>query len=129
VTGTWRPNPAALLLFGVSPQSWLPRAKAEFVRYAGQDIDSEVVARKTVTGTLADQLEGVWAQLSAHLASVPDHRAHLPPTLCNLLISLWQLHGYKCANPLILLDRRGKMGRENGGIVERYLPQYPMEAL
>jgi hypothetical protein len=35
---------------------------------------------------------------------------HLPPTLCNLLISLWQLHGYKCANPLILLDRRGKMG-------------------
>jgi plasmid stabilization system protein ParE len=35
---------------------------------------------------------------------------HLPPTLCNLLISLGQLHGYKCANPLILLARRGKMG-------------------
>lgn len=92
LAGTWHPNPAALLLFGVSPQSWLPGAKVEFVRYAGQDIDSEVVARKTVTGTLADQLEGVWAQMSAHLASVPDHQ-----------------------------------GRDS--IVERYLPQYPIDAL
>ncbi|MBK5969954.1 MULTISPECIES: RNA-binding domain-containing protein [Thiorhodovibrio] len=92
VTRIWRPNPAALLLFGVSPQSWLPGATVEFVRYAGPDIDSEVVARKTVTGTLADQLEGVWAQITAHLASAPDHR-------------------------------------KNDGIVERYLPQYPIEAL
>ncbi|MBK5940219.1 RNA-binding domain-containing protein [Halochromatium roseum] len=92
VAGVWRPNSAGLLLFGVNPQSWLPGAKVEFVRYAGHDIDSEVVARKTVTGTLADQLEGVWAQMSAHLASVPEQG-------------------------------------ENQGIIERYLPEYPMEAL
>ncbi len=92
VAGTWRPNPAALLLHGLSPQSWLPGAKVEFVRYAGRDIDSDVVIRKAVTGTLADQLEGVWTQISAHLASVPDHRA-------------------------------------NGGMIERYVPQYPLEAL
>jgi tetratricopeptide (TPR) repeat protein len=42
-----------------------------------------------------------------------QNQTHLPPTLCNLLISLWQLHGYKCANPLILLDRRGKMGQNS----------------
>lgn len=92
IEGTWRPNAAALLLFGLSPQSWLPGAKVEFVRYAGEDIDSEVIARKTVTGTLADQLEGTWAQMTAHLASIPDDQT-------------------------------------NGGIIERYLPQYPMEAL
>jgi ATP-dependent DNA helicase RecG len=92
VHGTWYPNPAALLLYGLSPQSWLPGAKIELVRYAGSDIDSQVIARKTLTGTLADQLEGLWTQMNAHLASVPDHRG-------------------------------------NGGIVERYLPQYPLEAL
>jgi ATP-dependent DNA helicase RecG len=72
--GVWHPNPAALLLFGLSPQSWLPGSKIEFVRYAGVDIDSDVIARKTITGTLADQLEGIWAQLTAHLTSVPDHQ-------------------------------------------------------
>ena len=33
-------------------------------------------------------------------------------TPCNLLILLGRLHGYKCIKSLILLDRRGKMGRK-----------------
>ncbi|CRI65094.1 putative transcriptional regulator [Thiocapsa sp. KS1] len=92
VSGVWRPNPAALLLYGVSPQSWLPGATIELVRYAGSDIDSDVVARKTITGTLADQLEGIWAQINANLASVPDQAG-------------------------------------NTGMVERFVPEYPLEAL
>jgi hypothetical protein len=61
---------------------------------------------------------GPWSyELTGSVAFFTDNnhflvnQTHLPPTLCNLLISLWQLHGYKCANPLILLDRRGKMGQ------------------
>jgi len=71
VAGAWRPNPAALLLYGASPQSWLPGAKIEFVRYKGADPDTPVATRKTVTGTLPDQLDSVWALLSAHLESAP----------------------------------------------------------
>lgn len=71
VSGQWRANPAAILLHGMSPQSWFPGAKIEFVRYKGTDVDSEVATRKTIAGTLADQLDGVWAQLSAHLESAP----------------------------------------------------------
>jgi ATP-dependent DNA helicase RecG len=92
VSGVWRPNPAALLLYGVSPQSWLPGATVELVRYAGSDIDSDVVTRKTITGTLADQLEGIWTQINANLASVPDQAG-------------------------------------NVGMVERFVPEYPLEAL
>lgn len=73
VGGQWRPNPAAILLHGASPQSWLPGATIEFVRYKGIDVDSEVATRKTISGTLADQLDAVWAQLSAHLESAPVH--------------------------------------------------------
>jgi hypothetical protein len=62
VAGAWRPNPAAQLLYGASPQSWLPGAKIEFVRYKGADPDTPVATRKTVTGTLPDQLDSVWAR-------------------------------------------------------------------
>ena len=65
------PNTAAILLFGESPQRFLPGATIEFVRYDGTDFEAPVVLRRTVTGNLADQLETLWAQLNAHLASVP----------------------------------------------------------
>lgn len=69
--GTFRPNSAALLLFGLSPQSLVPAAVVEFVRYGGADFDSTVVTRRTASGTLPDQLEVLWAQLNANLADVP----------------------------------------------------------
>ena len=67
----WRPNPAALLIYGTSPQSHFPCAVIEFVRYSGEDIDSQVITRKTITGTLTDQLELAWTQLKANNAAVP----------------------------------------------------------
>ena len=71
IGGVWRPNPAAVLLYGVSPQSLLPAAKIEFVRYKSMDVDGEVASRKTITGTLGDQLDAAWAQFRAHIESVP----------------------------------------------------------
>ncbi len=71
VRGTWTPNPAALLVFGQSPQTYFPGATVEFVRYAGDDIDALASSRRTATGTIPQQLDVLWAQLSAHIASVP----------------------------------------------------------
>lgn len=71
VQANWVPNATAILLFGESPQVFFPGAVVEFVRYGGTDVEAPVVVRKTVAGTLSDQLESLWAQLSAHLASVP----------------------------------------------------------
>lgn len=69
--GTWTPNATGLLLFGVDPQGYFPGASVEFVRYGGSDFDTPVAVRRSITGTLTDQLETLWGQLSAHLASVP----------------------------------------------------------
>lgn len=71
VGDVWTPNPAAILMFGKSPQTFFPGAMVELVRYAGPDFDAPVAWRKTATGTLPAQLEVLWAQLSAHIASVP----------------------------------------------------------
>jgi ATP-dependent DNA helicase RecG len=69
--GGWAPNATAILLFGEAPQRFIPGATIEFVRYGGMDVDAPVAQRKTILGTLPDQLEALWAQLNAHLASVP----------------------------------------------------------
>lgn len=71
VRGVWTPNPAAILVFGKSPQTFFPGAIVEIVRYAGPDVDAPITWRKTATGTLPAQLEVLWAQLSAHIATVP----------------------------------------------------------
>lgn len=80
VRGTWTPNPAALLVFGSSPQTYFPGAIVEFVRYAGDDIDAPVSWRRTATGTLPQQLDVLWAQLSANITSVlgPDEGIRSP---------------------------------------------------
>ena len=72
VNGTWTPNAAALLLFGKSPQDFFPGARVEFVRYAGAEVDSPVIERATATGTLPDQIESIWAKLSANGVDVPN---------------------------------------------------------
>jgi len=69
--GEWRPTPAGILVHGVDPQGHFPGAAIEFVRYAGTDFDAPVSARKTITGTVPDQLDAAWAQLQAHVADVP----------------------------------------------------------
>lgn len=71
ISGSFRLNPAALLVYGKSPQDYLPGAVIELVRYAGVDVDSPVALRKTISGTIPQQLDAVWAQLDALLISRP----------------------------------------------------------
>ncbi len=67
----WVPNPAAILVFGKSPQDLFPGAKVVFVRYAGNDVDSAVIHSKNITGTLPQQLHALWEQLNAHNVNIP----------------------------------------------------------
>lgn len=71
VEGTWTPNAAAILLFGENPQAFVRAATIEFARYSGLDVEAPIAARKTILGTLDRQLDALWAQLSAHLVSIP----------------------------------------------------------
>ncbi|MCU0694330.1 MAG: putative DNA binding domain-containing protein [Polyangiaceae bacterium] len=71
VEGRWAPNTAAILVHGRSPQTFLPGAVIEFARYGGIDVSAPVAFRKTIMGTLPDQLQSAWALLSAIIADVP----------------------------------------------------------
>ena len=70
IRGQWTPNAAALLLYGITPQNFLPGAIVEFVRYGGESIEAPISTRKTITGSLPDQLQVLWSQLNAHLTMV-----------------------------------------------------------
>ncbi len=72
VGGIWRPNPAALLVYGGDPQSFFPGATIEFARYPGVDDEVMPAERKTISGTLPSQLDALWAQLVAHNYEVPS---------------------------------------------------------
>lgn len=69
--GQFVPNAATILLSGHSPQDHVPGALVDLVRYRGRDHDSDVVSRRTATGTVVDQLEVGWAWLAAQVDSVP----------------------------------------------------------
>jgi len=71
VRGTWTPNHAAILVYGQNPQGFVPGAYIEFVRYRGVDVSGALVSRRTITGTLPDQLDSAWSLLSANIGDVP----------------------------------------------------------
>ncbi|MCL2000571.1 MAG: putative DNA binding domain-containing protein, partial [Planctomycetes bacterium] len=67
IQGQWRPNVSALLVYGVDPQAYFPGAVVEFVRYAGLDVDSDVIERRVASGTLPNQVEVLYAQAAARI--------------------------------------------------------------
>jgi ATP-dependent DNA helicase RecG len=71
IRGTWRPSTAAILVYGRSPQTYLPGAVVELARYGGTDVSAPLAMRRTITGSLPDQLDGAWALLTANLGEVP----------------------------------------------------------
>jgi ATP-dependent DNA helicase RecG len=71
IDGAWSPTSAAVLVYGLDPLSYFPGARVEFARYDGVDVDSAVIARRSVTGDLPGQLETLWTQLNANNAEVP----------------------------------------------------------
>ncbi len=81
--GVFVPNAAAILVHGCSPQSVFPGATIEFARYGGDEIDAPVVLRKTITGTLPDQIDALDAQLrnqvvSTELPAVGARQSYAP---------------------------------------------------
>jgi ATP-dependent DNA helicase RecG len=58
------------LFHGIDLQSALPGAVVEFARYDGPDFDADVFRRKTITGTVTDQLDALWAQFEANVTDV-----------------------------------------------------------
>jgi ATP-dependent DNA helicase RecG len=75
--GRFVPNATAILLYGKSPQSFLPGAYVDLVRYAGSDVSGVVLFRHLATGTLPDQLDGVWKLLRGTVVSVPTEKEGL----------------------------------------------------
>lgn len=64
-SGTWVPNNAAVLVYGLSPQTFYSGAFIDVVRYAGDDYDAPISVRQTVMGPLPEQLKQVWTVLDA----------------------------------------------------------------
>jgi ATP-dependent DNA helicase RecG len=71
VSSVWVPNAAAVLLYGISPQTFFPGAIVELVRYDGTDFDAGVSVRKTVTGSLPNQLDVLWTQMAGLVRDRP----------------------------------------------------------
>ncbi len=67
----WSPTVTGILLHGLDPQTWLPGAAIDFVRYDGITYEAQPILRKRATGTLGRQLDTAWAQLEALNAAVP----------------------------------------------------------
>jgi ATP-dependent DNA helicase RecG len=61
----------SLDLWQKSPQTFFPGATVEFARYAGSDIDASLAMRRTVTGTLPQQLDILWAQMNTLITEIP----------------------------------------------------------
>lgn len=59
------PSIAGLLVYGLSPQSYLSGAEIDVTRFRGSGYDSEIIARKRFGGSLPTQLKGLWDYLGA----------------------------------------------------------------
>lgn len=59
------PSIAGLLVYGLSPQSYLSGAEIDVTRFRGRDYDAEIIARKRFGGPLSAQLQGLWEYLGA----------------------------------------------------------------
>ncbi|MCY0986890.1 hypothetical protein OV203_07145 [Nannocystis sp. ILAH1] len=83
MNGTWTPNNAAVLVYGLSPQSFYSGAYVDMVRYAGNDYDAPISVRQTITGPLIEQLKQAWtverAGRGVRRAEALLHREGHPP--------------------------------------------------
>lgn len=71
IDDVFRPTPAALLVYGPNPQTYFPEAVIEFAVYGGTDVISPVIERKTISGSLPNQLDVLWGLLEARVVDIP----------------------------------------------------------
>lgn len=66
------PTVLGLLVCGMDPQTWLPGAHINFVRYDGLDLTAPIVTAHELTGTLGQQLRMVDEVLRANIRLAVD---------------------------------------------------------
>lgn len=57
------PTVAGLLVYGLSPQTYLSGAEVDLTRYRGTDFADDIIARKRFVGPLPTQIKGLWDYL------------------------------------------------------------------
>lgn len=57
------PTVAGLLIFGINPQRFLPNACISYAHFKGESIESELVDKQVVEGSLPEQIEKTFAVL------------------------------------------------------------------
>jgi ATP-dependent DNA helicase RecG len=58
---------AALLIFGNSPQKWMPQSRLSAVAFSGEDEDSDILDRREIMGRLPDIIEDMRAFLERNI--------------------------------------------------------------
>lgn len=64
-----QPTIAGLLLFGINPQRYLPNACISYAHFAGNAIDTQLIDKQVVTGTLPEQIEKTLAVIKNNMAA------------------------------------------------------------
>ncbi len=62
-----RPTLAGLLLFGLTPERFLPQSSIYFAHFEGNEMGAELLDKKTISGPLPRQVEGALAALKTNL--------------------------------------------------------------
>jgi ATP-dependent DNA helicase RecG len=68
------PNKAAILVFGIDPQAYIPGAYVQFLRLEGQELTDPVRDQKVVTGPLPQMLRQTDEILSANISVGSDRQ-------------------------------------------------------
>jgi ATP-dependent DNA helicase RecG len=65
--GRYVPSVAALLIFGHSPQRWMPQSRLSAVAFSGEDEDSDILDRREIMGRLPEIIEDTRAFLERNI--------------------------------------------------------------
>jgi ATP-dependent DNA helicase RecG len=65
--GKYMLSVAALLIFGNSPQKWMPQSRLSAVAFSGEDEDSDILDRREIMGRLPDIIEDTQAFLERNI--------------------------------------------------------------
>ncbi len=94
------PTILGLLTVGLTPQDFLPGAYIQFLKLAGETLDSDVIDEETITGNLSTMITKSLAKLESHyrraydITTQPTHivERNYPPTALEQLLYNAVLH-------------------------------------
>ena len=62
-----RPTLSGLLMFGMAPERLLPQSGVYFAHFAGTELTADLIDKKTIVGTLPQQVDGTVAAIKTNL--------------------------------------------------------------